>query len=57
VPIGRTRALLGQLARISEHDLRLPVVIADLPRHTDALAAEGGLGGPEDFVEGFNQLT
>src|SRR5271165_4519925 len=42
-----SRALLAQLARIGQHDLRLPLVIADLPRHTDALAAEGGLGGPE----------
>jgi hypothetical protein len=33
-------ALLGELARISKHDLRLPVVIADLLCHTDALAAE-----------------
>jgi|SRR5271156_2795789 len=41
------RALLGHLARIGKENLRLPAVIADLPRHTDALAAEGGLGGPE----------
>ena len=34
------RALLGQLARVSKYDLRLPVVIADLPCRTDALAAE-----------------
>jgi hypothetical protein len=33
-------ALMGQLARVSKHDLRLPMVIADLPCHTDALAAE-----------------
>jgi hypothetical protein len=40
-------ALLRQLARIGQHDLRLSLVIADLSRHTDALAAEGGLGGAE----------
>jgi len=40
-------ALLAQLARISQHDLRLPLVLANLPRHTDALAAEGRLWGPE----------
>jgi len=31
---------LGQLARIGEDNLRLPVVIADLARHTNARAAE-----------------
>jgi hypothetical protein len=37
---GVPRALLGQLARLGQYDLRLPAVIADLPRHTDALAAK-----------------
>ena len=39
--------LLAQLPRIGQHDLRLPPVIADWPRRTDALAAERSLGGPE----------
>src|SRR5262245_48275759 len=36
-------ALSGQLARVGENDFRLPVVIADLPCHADALAQERGL--------------
>ena len=39
--------LLAQLPRIGQYDFRLPLVIADLPHHTDALAAKGGLGVPE----------
>jgi hypothetical protein len=42
-----TRALLAQLVRIGQHDLRLPVVVADWPCHTDALAKKGGLWVPE----------
>jgi hypothetical protein len=32
--------LLRQLARVSKDDLRLPLVIADLPCHANALAGE-----------------
>jgi hypothetical protein len=39
--------LLGQLDRVGKDDLRLPPVIADLPCHTDALAAERSFGGAE----------
>src|SRR5260370_9902556 len=42
-----SRASLGQLARVSKNDLGLPAVIADLPCHADALAAERGFGGAE----------
>lgn len=35
-----SRALLGQLARVGKDDLRPAVVIADLPGHADALAAQ-----------------
>ena len=44
---GSTRTLLCQLARVSKYDLRLPVVIADLPCYADALAAERGLRSAE----------
>ena len=46
-PLVAPQPLLAQLARVSQYDLRLPVVIADLPCHTDALAAERGFGGSE----------
>jgi hypothetical protein len=52
-PVGRiahqggAAALLAQLARLRKNDLRLPLVIADLPRHTDALTAKRILGGGE----------
>jgi hypothetical protein len=43
----RTGTSFAQLARIVEDDLWLTLIIADLPRHADALAAECGLGRPE----------
>jgi len=46
-PLVAPQPLLAQLARVSQYDLRLPVVIADLPCHTDALAAERGFGSAE----------
>ncbi len=45
--LGHLASLLGQLVWIGKHDLRLPAVIADLSCHTNALAAERGLGGAE----------
>jgi hypothetical protein len=44
---GAQSTLLGQLARVGKDDLRFPLVIADLPRHTDPLAKKRSLGGPE----------
>ena len=45
--IGSPAALLGQLARVSKYDLRLPVAVADLPCHADTPAAERGFGSAE----------
>ena len=39
-PEAEPRALLGQLARLGQYDLGLPLVIADLSRHADAFADE-----------------
>jgi hypothetical protein len=44
--IGRGRALLAHLTGIGKNNLRLPVVVAYLPRHTEALARKRGLGVP-----------
>jgi hypothetical protein len=41
------RPLLAQLARIGKDNLRLSLVIADLPGDAEPLAAQRDLGGPE----------
>jgi hypothetical protein len=46
----------AQLARITQHDLRFSVVIANLSRHADPLAAKRGLGGAEFWLEKFTHM-
>ena len=42
-----TVSVIGSAGLVGKDDLRLPAVIADLPCHTDALAAERSFGSAE----------